>query len=530
VLQTTIWATCGLAHRHPIYSAFDALGKQLRRSGIELFLFTQATLENCDGVSAVVVPLSVSALLSGPNHAVTDQLTLQELTAIERAWGFGGEASLVARGMNVWDAIAELTQPCAILSWHTTSPLSHVQRRIADRRRTPWWSLELGPLPQTLDLSFGQVFRANLAASITMRRADYTDEALAVRVAEIRAYYTQLAERHYPEHNLPVAADRASLLLRPRRPKVLYIGSSDAGCGAALSPPHASAGAGERCSPFVSSSQGALDHLGRALAAVAPGATLWVRPHPGHALSLEALASLNIQVEVTATEDLTWLMQHADLSACVASNAQLQLTLWGKPQISFASGYLTGRGVAYEARSAEELERCLKEALSGKDWDARKRRGEEAIALLFDRQLVGNRDETPTRLKLGDLADLLSSFRDFAPAIARDDREMRKAVQDLIDGATHDTAIVTRSLSQRVEELERLKTLHEAMLTPDIATDPRVKGIVSKIRSSPWRATKELPHGFNPLNYVAFSKDLFDAGVDPFEHYLRHGFRENRRW
>jgi hypothetical protein len=376
--------------------------------------------------------MSIAALPGASKGTNDDAPTMRQLKAIEHAWGFPADLQAIASGMDVWDAVADLTQPCAILSWHTTPPISHLHRRIADRRRTPWWSLELGPLPQTLDLSFGQVFRSNLTSSMTMRRGDYQDADLEARIAGIRSYYGNLAERHYPGSNQPLLSERIDALVGPSGPKILFIGSFDPACGVALSPPHAPSGAGERCSPYVGSSQDALDRLAMALMAAAPDATIWVRPHPGHTLSLNTIAALGLKAELTAAEDLVWLMRQADVSACMASNAQLQLALWGRPQISFASGYLAGRDVAYDVRSDEELRQGLVDALAGVDWASRERRGKEAIALLFDRQLVGMKNETPTHLRISDFADLIAGFKGFSPSIQRDGAALVAEVQELL--------------------------------------------------------------------------------------------------
>lgn len=435
---TTIWAACGLNPDHSVYGAFEDLGSRLRSKNIALLLFTPGRLNRqFNGLFPIQVPFSVADFSTALVLPTSDETTLRELLSIEQAWARGGmiDADAVQRGMGVWDSVAELTRPCAILSWHTTPPLSHLHRRIADRRRAAWWSLEMGPLPETLDLSFGQVSRSNLATVLSMRRSESSDKEIDERIAELQSYYLQLVERHYPESNLPLSEERTRKLLSTSGSKILFIGSNDIACGAALSPPRAAIGTGERCSPFVASSQDALDLLAYSVASVVPGATIWVRPHPGETLSIDAVSKLGIKAELTVSEDLTWLIRHADVAACIASNAQLQLALWGKPQISFADGYLTGRGVAYDVRSTQDLTRGLAQALSAGGWTSRDRRGKELIALLFDRHLVGIKDETPTRLRIADLADLLVGFRDFAEPITTDADSLARDVTSLLDGS-----------------------------------------------------------------------------------------------
>ncbi len=39
-----------------------------------------------------------------------------------------------------------------------------------------------------------------------------------------------------------------------------------------------------------------------------------------------------------------------------------------------------------------------------------------------------------------------------------------------------------------------------------------------------------LPKGFDPAGYLKANPDVAAAGVDPVEHFLRHGRSEGRRW
>jgi hypothetical protein len=55
----------------------------------------------------------------------------------------------------------------------------------------------------------------------------------------------------------------------------------------------------------------------------------------------------------------------------------------------------------------------------------------------------------------------------------------------------------------------------------------RIKG---KIETSELKNSEQLPIGFDPITYVLNYGDLFEAEVDPYEHYLSFGRNEGRLW
>jgi hypothetical protein len=55
----------------------------------------------------------------------------------------------------------------------------------------------------------------------------------------------------------------------------------------------------------------------------------------------------------------------------------------------------------------------------------------------------------------------------------------------------------------------------------------RIKG---KIETSELKDSEQLPICFDPITYVLNHRDLFEAEVDPYEHYLNFGRNEGRLW
>ena len=58
----------------------------------------------------------------------------------------------------------------------------------------------------------------------------------------------------------------------------------------------------------------------------------------------------------------------------------------------------------------------------------------------------------------------------------------------------------------------------------------RFARIKDKIAQSPYRNDPALPADFDPIFYVLWYDDLFNAEVDPFEHFLSNGRAEGRSW
>ena len=54
--------------------------------------------------------------------------------------------------------------------------------------------------------------------------------------------------------------------------------------------------------------------------------------------------------------------------------------------------------------------------------------------------------------------------------------------------------------------------------------------IRQKIDNSPYRQAKDVPPDFDPVLYVSCYPDLFEHEVDPYEHFLVYGRKEQRGW
>ena len=68
------------------------------------------------------------------------------------------------------------------------------------------------------------------------------------------------------------------------------------------------------------------------------------------------------------------------------------------------------------------------------------------------------------------------------------------------------------------------------ILSGDAQKQAKLARIREKMAQSPFASHPDMPADFDGLSYVLLYPDLFEAEVDPYEHYLASGKREQRVW
>jgi hypothetical protein len=81
-----------------------------------------------------------------------------------------------------------------------------------------------------------------------------------------------------------------------------------------------------------------------------------------------------------------------------------------------------------------------------------------------------------------------------------------------------------------IAALNRIPLLHEKILKGEEPHKSRFGRIMETVRTSPHRNAAHLPADFDPVRYILNYADLFEAEVDPYEHFLLHGQKEGRSW
>lgn len=72
--------------------------------------------------------------------------------------------------------------------------------------------------------------------------------------------------------------------------------------------------------------------------------------------------------------------------------------------------------------------------------------------------------------------------------------------------------------------------LHIRLLRGEEPYASKLARIQAKIEASPHKGSSDLPEDFDPLVYVLSYSDLFEAEVDPYQHFIGSGRFENRIW
>jgi hypothetical protein len=84
--------------------------------------------------------------------------------------------------------------------------------------------------------------------------------------------------------------------------------------------------------------------------------------------------------------------------------------------------------------------------------------------------------------------------------------------------------------ANRILSHEDISQLHLRVLGGGEPEASRFMRIRDRIENSLYRDSKALPEGFDPVFYVLSNRDLFDAEVDPYEHFVKVGREQGRRW
>src|SRR5579871_4748037 len=84
--------------------------------------------------------------------------------------------------------------------------------------------------------------------------------------------------------------------------------------------------------------------------------------------------------------------------------------------------------------------------------------------------------------------------------------------------------------ANRILSHNQASRLHLRVLSGNEPEASKFKRIKARIETSPHRTSPALPEGFDPLVYIFTYPDLFEAEVDPYEHFLAFGRQEGRRW
>ncbi|WP_155913903.1 hypothetical protein [Asticcacaulis sp. AC466] len=419
--MTSFAITCCYLEQHDeIYKIFSEIGIQLLEDGIELIVVGNWTEPpDYPGFHAVVLPFLLSEQgRDYYNFYAASKLPMSidadaEFAAIDQQWGPSAQGLefnyFLQRAVAFWQTIFEILSPVAVLPWGVTAPVSRVMLRMAQIRQIPAYIIERGYLEDTVMLSAsGQtaLSPSTYAPDLVLKAKDL---AYPKKDWErIKTYYSIKESDRYQQNNILISEDRLHQFANLNGPVFLYIGSNDRGSG--LSFHHHALG--EKNSPAFESSKEALEEVCVCLKRVYPDCTLIYKPHPATKFEIEAddLTIIN-----ASDVKLTQLIDYADVVINLSSGSQFHTILQEKPLVTLANSFLTGRSVAYEVHTLDDIETQLSLAVTRTGLEERLARGRALMVQLYDRYLYGTKPTTPTRLFTSDITEVIKRYKNYVP-------------------------------------------------------------------------------------------------------------------
>lgn len=416
-MRSIIWASCFLAPPNAVYDAFSEIARLLLEQEVQLVVFGSAEFEGSAEFQYIKVPFTMFetgqiVAASGQHFDADAPEMTEELVLIDQVWGISANPvevrAAVRHATSFWEASFKAMQPCAILAWGSTAPLSRMFLQLARRFQRPALVLERGMLEDTLLCSIvGQGSLSNFNTTLALVNPLITDPEIVRTWNSLTLYYKSVALRHYPEINQPISEMAELIMGRSPYPRVLYMGSFDSGSGTSFD----SVRLGDMQGTWVKTSEDAAGEVAAALKRICSGGSLWIKVHPGSPFAIAESDELSISY--FNSTDIYSLVEACDVCVTLNSTTQFLSLLHGKPLITLGNSQLMGRDIAYEARSTSELISAMSAALAKEELETRLSRGRAVLAASYLSDHIGLTQEVPTRHKIVDFVKMLARFKHY---------------------------------------------------------------------------------------------------------------------
>jgi predicted HAD superfamily hydrolase/SAM-dependent methyltransferase len=382
---------------------------ELAAQGIDLVLISQAAPADLR-LRTIVVPLWFHGYWKAyglqPGTITLEEPLALALAKRDRAWSAQEARNLseFTAGLSVCQQVLRTLlkelEPSIVLVWGSSLPQSVVLQQMAIQQGRPCWILERGLLPGTLMLEMcGHGGHSELNWSFTVRQALQKANKMDLFTAAQKAYKSSRTSK-YSQAGI---ADPASFRRRfnPDRCKIISLLLQHDASAAMVPTDYLGA---RIHAPEILSSPDSIRALSDIVAQTAD-CRLIVKPHPMDHGDYSSWG--NRHVTVCRDVHLHTLLEASDVVACMTSSTQFEALLYEKPVLLLAHSPLVGKGIAYEAPSAEQLPAALKAALNRENICQRLTAGRRFVHFLLSNFSVALTDNSQAVPKLRDLASFL---------------------------------------------------------------------------------------------------------------------------
>ena len=403
----------------PQVAIWNTLSSELARRDVQLVLLTT----NAHPELAVVYVVIPYALRDFDKLNIPDPPEVARLDAmleIEALWQNPYLPDESRRGAKIcrgfYQRLLTALEPDTVLVWNTLAPHSRILQLLCHEEEIPVFSFERGQLPGTLFLdTLRNNSASELSTSFVIESCMAAYETDGASLARYREWYLQTR----PHKHVGAADASVAELEKAResgRPVVTVFGQA---LGAGILP--RTDALARRNFPFFRSA-------GEILSALAEldDCTLAFRDHP---INVREQKSTDLPERTVRVQEgpLIRVLELTDVAVVLGSTTVLYEGLLLRKPVLVLGNTPIARFSPYYLAHGLGLAEALRRARRG-GWEGIREPAEKALSFLLERALIATRDDVPARRGIGDLAAFVASF-------------------DL--GCS-------RSLDQRLRELERL--------------------------------------------------------------------------
>jgi hypothetical protein len=412
-MSSYVLMSCFLGGDDSLYDLFSDIGTALRSSNMELVIVgAWGVVPSRSGFQTLNLPFSLVDQGRRFQHFYgRDGLPMsmdgfEEFIGLEKDQGRSVTLSDeidIQRSFALWQNIFHILSPVVVVAWGTTTPISRIMLRFAQLRSLPAYVLERGYLDDTLLFNAaGQnaLSITNMATDLIIRLDDCRYEEKWTQISE---FYKNKVSGRYSEYNKPIDKEFENFLLSRKVPIIFYIGSHDNGAGIFFGKTY-----NKNKSNWIDSSRAAFLEVVKYVKNKKLDCILLYKPHLGAPFDV-----IDDEIEIINVSgfDVSSIIKLSDVVINLSSGTQFLTFIYEKPLVTMGNSFLSGYNAAYESFDFDTLCNQIDISLNRFEYKEKLSTGRILTAALFDKYLVGLKEDVPTTLKLSAIIQTLLRFR-----------------------------------------------------------------------------------------------------------------------